>query len=211
MPKFTIHQVIEALRAHHGLLTLTADTLQCNRQTLYNYAQRYPAVAEAIAEERERLIDLAEQGLYEHLQERAPWAIALVLKTLGRRRGYEDKPSLSNTPDTGEAQEWQVIQTTLFKALQAYPEARWAVVQALGEPTGESTNGHLPSRMVKKLESGFSEELACLLTSSLAPRTEKLHPVVHLCGCEVRYQAQQTTHILPHRVLLLPSEDYAGM
>ena len=67
------------------------------------------------------------------------------------------------------------------------------------------------TRMVKKLESGFSEASACLLTSGLAPRTEKLHPVVHLCGCEVRYQAQQTTHILPHRVLLLPSENYAGM
>jgi hypothetical protein len=67
------------------------------------------------------------------------------------------------------------------------------------------------SRMVKKLESGFSEALAYLLTPGLAPRTEKLHPVVHLCGCEVRYQAQQTTHILPHRVLLLPSEDDAGM
>jgi hypothetical protein len=63
----------------------------------------------------------------------------------------------------------------------------------------------------KKLETGFSEALAYLLTSGLAPRTKKLHPVVHLCGCEARYQAQQTTHILPHRVLLLPSEDYAGM
>jgi hypothetical protein len=88
MPKYAIDQVIDALRAHHGLLVLTADALGCNRQTLYNYAQRYPAVAEAIAEERERLVDLAEQGLIHHLQEESPWAISLVLRTLGRTRGY---------------------------------------------------------------------------------------------------------------------------
>jgi hypothetical protein len=99
MPKYAIDQVIEALRAHHGLLVLTAGALGCNRQTLYNYAQRYPAVAEAIAEERERLVDLAEQGLIHHLREESPWAIALVLKTLGRTRGYGDRlpPESSDT------------------------------------------------------------------------------------------------------------------
>src|SRR5688572_24101453 len=144
MPKYAIDRVIEALRAHHGLLVLTADALGCDRQTLYNYAQRYPIVAETIAEERERFVDLAEQGLYEHLQERSPWAIALVLKTLGRHRGYEDKPATPRTSDTGEAQEWQAIQVTLLNALQAYPEARWSVVRALGEHLHESENGHSP-------------------------------------------------------------------
>ena len=51
----------------------------------------------------------------------------------------------------------------------------------------------------------------CLLTFSPAPCTEKLHPVVHLFGSVVRHQAQQTAHILPYGILLLPSEDHAGM
>jgi hypothetical protein len=144
MSKYSMSTVIGALREHHGLLTLAASALGCSRQTLYTYAEKYPPVAEVLAEERERFVDLAEQGLYEHLQERSPWAIALVLKTLGRCRGYEEKPVAPRTPDTGEAQEWPVIQATLLKALQAYPEARWAVVQALGEHTRESSNGHTP-------------------------------------------------------------------
>ena len=67
MPKYAIHTVIEALRMHHGLLVFAADALGCSRQTLYNYAERYPAVAAVLAEERERRIDLAEQGLDYHL------------------------------------------------------------------------------------------------------------------------------------------------
>jgi hypothetical protein len=145
MAKYRLIDVVAALREHHGLLVLTAESLGCSRSTLQNYAKQYPVIAETIAEERERVVDLAERGLYEHLQDRAPWAIALVLKTLGRHRGYsEDKPARSSLPDTGEAQEWPAIQVTLLQALQAYPEARWAVVQALGEHTREFTNGHSP-------------------------------------------------------------------
>src|SRR5215813_1946440 len=92
MPKYAVSKVIEALRIHHGLLVFAADELGCSRQTLYNYAERYPAVAEVLAEERERRIDVAEQGLDYHLEQKSPWAIALVLKTLGRPRGYGDRP-----------------------------------------------------------------------------------------------------------------------
>jgi hypothetical protein len=145
MATFSIAQVVDALRAHHGLLVLTAEALGCHRSTLYHYAERYPAVAEAIATERERIVDLAERGLIHHLEEESPWAISLVLRTLGRTRGYEDKPVAPRAPETGEAQEWSAIQATLLHTLQAYPEARWAVVKALGVHADEPQNGHMPS------------------------------------------------------------------
>jgi hypothetical protein len=144
MPRYAVNQVITALRANHGLLVLAADELQCSRSTIYSYVQRYPDVAEVLAGERERLIDLAEQGLYYHLTERSPWAIALVLKTLGKGRGYEDKRPITEAPDNGDAQEWQAIQATLLAALQPYPEARFAVVRALRGQVDESANGHTP-------------------------------------------------------------------
>jgi hypothetical protein len=140
--KYPLHRIIQALRTHHGLLTLAADELGCSRQTLYNYAARYPAVAEVLSEERERFIDLAEQGLMAHLQQQNSWAISLTLRTLGRRRGYEDKPAPPGPSDSGSAQEWEAIQVTLLEALREFPEARWAVARALGEHTRESENGH---------------------------------------------------------------------
>jgi hypothetical protein len=49
------------------------------------------------------------------------------------------------------------------------------------------------------------------LTSYLAPRTKKLHPVLHIFGREVRNQFQQTAPVLTHRVLLLTGEDNSCM
>jgi len=151
MPKYSLHAVIDALRTHHGLLVLAADALGCSRQTLYNYAERYPEVAEVLAEERQRFIDLAEQGLYYHLEERSPWAIALVLRTLGRHRGYAERPAAStdmpeSRPET-DLSEWPQIHTVLLQTLEAFPDARWAVVDALKalEPHGGTENGHPPS------------------------------------------------------------------
>jgi hypothetical protein len=149
MSKYSVHTVIEALRTHHGLLVLAADALGCSRQTLYNYAERYPEVAEVLDEERQRFIDLAEQGLYDHLEERSPWAIALVLRTLGRHRGYGERlPASTNTPESRpetDLSEWPQIHMVLLQTLEAYPDARWAVVDALKalEPH-ESENGHHP-------------------------------------------------------------------
>jgi hypothetical protein len=147
MAKYGVAQVVAALREHHGLLVLTADALGCSRTTLQTYAKRYPEIAEVIHAERERLIDLAERGLYVHLQERSPWAIALVLKTLGRQRGYVDpvtREAGTPTQDPG-AQEWPQVQYVLLRALEPFPEARTAVVAALKalEPH-EPQNGYHP-------------------------------------------------------------------
>src|SRR5688500_11224221 len=113
MAKYKMTHVVAALREHHGLLVLAADALGCSRSTLQNYAKQFPEIAEVIQEERERLIDLAERGLHEHLQERSPWAIALTLKTLGKGRGYSDQRPMLDTLAGGEAPEWQAIQATL--------------------------------------------------------------------------------------------------
>jgi hypothetical protein len=94
MPRqYSLKQVIAALRTHHGLISLAADALGCARSTLYLYMNTYPEVTAVVEEERERLVDMAEDGLYYHLQEKAPWAIAFTLKSLGRRRGYGERAS----------------------------------------------------------------------------------------------------------------------
>jgi hypothetical protein len=109
MPKYSISRVISVLRDHHGLLVLAAGELGCSRQTLYNYIRRYPKVAEVLTEERERLVDLAEHGLIHHLQEKSPWAISLVLKTLGRSRGYIERATPQIPDSDSEALPGDVV------------------------------------------------------------------------------------------------------
>jgi hypothetical protein len=101
--KYSLPDVMTALRTRHGLVSLAAGDIGCSRATLYNYIQEFPEVAAIIADERERLIDLAEDALYRHVEEGAPWAVALVLKTLGRHRGYGDRPPAASPEPEAEA------------------------------------------------------------------------------------------------------------
>jgi hypothetical protein len=142
--QYTLKTVIAALRTHHGLLSLAADALGCARSTLYRYVDAYPEVAAVVEEERERLVDMAEDALFYHLTERSPWAISLVLRTLGKSRGYGDKMTGPDTRELGDTQEWQELQAVLLATLQPYPEARWAIVRALNGHGHEAQNGHTP-------------------------------------------------------------------
>jgi hypothetical protein len=99
--QFKPQQVIDAIRRHHGMLTLAATALRCNRETVRNYAKRYPEVAEALRDERERVLDLAEMALFDAILRGEPWAICFYLKTQGKSRGYTERREI--TGQNGEA------------------------------------------------------------------------------------------------------------
>lgn len=90
-PRFTTTQMIEAAREEHGMVYLVAERLRCSHVTVYNYQKRHPSVREAFELERNRMVDVAEQKLYEAIQRGESWAIALMLKTKGKDRGYVER------------------------------------------------------------------------------------------------------------------------
>ena len=83
--------MVEALRRSKGMVSVAARLIGCNRQTIYNAMERHPEIADAIAGERELLIDTAELKLVDSVTKGQPWAIAFYLKTQGRHRGYIEK------------------------------------------------------------------------------------------------------------------------
>lgn len=89
--KFTAQQVADALRATKGLISLAAKRLECDPGTVRNYAARYASVQAAMREERAAFVDVAEAKLMQAVQNGEAWAIALVLKTLGKERGYVER------------------------------------------------------------------------------------------------------------------------
>jgi len=96
---FTPKEVITAIHRTKGLMTHTARVLGCSPHTVENYAKRYPAVRQAITDERKAFVDTAELSLMKAVQDGQPWAVALVLKTLGRHRGYsEENNALGGDP-----------------------------------------------------------------------------------------------------------------
>lgn len=86
--RLTAARVAQALRDAQGAVTVAATTLGCSRKTIYRYVERYPAVKEALDDAREVVIDTAELKLKQAVTKGEPWAISMVLRTIGRHRGY---------------------------------------------------------------------------------------------------------------------------
>ncbi len=93
----TVENIVAALAETNGLVSLAARRLGCSPQNIYSRARKSPAIREAIASAREELVDLAELALRAAVMERQPWAVALVLKTLGRDRGYSERQEVAVT------------------------------------------------------------------------------------------------------------------
>lgn len=90
-PKFSTEQVIAALVATRGLISLAAQSLRCDQVTVRNYIKRYPTVAQAFKDEREALLDIGELKLIDRVHAGEGWAVCFLLKTLGKERGYIER------------------------------------------------------------------------------------------------------------------------
>jgi hypothetical protein len=89
--RYSAREVATAVGECYGLITITARQLGCTRQTVFNYAQRYPSVRAAIEQARASALDLAEEALFAAVERQEPWAVQFLLRGPGRSRGYGDK------------------------------------------------------------------------------------------------------------------------
>lgn len=92
--KYTPEQIIAALGQSRGMVSVAARLLSCDRGTIYDYMDRYPAIKLAITNQRELSLDTAELKLVEAITKGQPWAIVFYLKTQGRGRGYIEKQDI---------------------------------------------------------------------------------------------------------------------
>jgi hypothetical protein len=84
-------QVAKALTDCKGGVYAAARQLKVTPRTLYNYLDRWPELRDIIANERGLMLDHAEQKLVEAMQAGEAWAICMILKTLGKDRGYVER------------------------------------------------------------------------------------------------------------------------
>ncbi len=100
--KYKATQIIEALKQTKGMVYLAAKMLNCNPQTVYNYAKRYKSVQQTIDDERGLFLDKTEGALDNAVNRGEGWAIAFALKTLGKHRGYVEKQQIEQKTTTLE-------------------------------------------------------------------------------------------------------------
>ena len=93
--KYTTAKMIEALREKHGNLSAAARFLNCSRNTISRYIDQYPTVKSVADEERETLIDFAENQLFQQVKDGNITAIIFTLKTIGKHRGYVERQEVT--------------------------------------------------------------------------------------------------------------------
>ena len=107
--KYTANQMIEALREKHGNLSAAARFLNCSRNTISRYIEQYPTVKAVADEERETLIDFAENQLFKQVQEGNITAIIFTLKTIGKSRGYVERQEVTGANGGAIIVDWDSI------------------------------------------------------------------------------------------------------
>ena len=104
--KYTANQMIEALREKHGNLSAAARFLGCSRNTISRYIDLYPTVKAVADEERETLIDFAENQLFKQVQDGNITAIIFTLKTIGKLRGYVERQEVTGADGGAVMVKW---------------------------------------------------------------------------------------------------------
>jgi hypothetical protein len=98
-PKYTTEQIVAALKDSKGAVYVAAERLGCDPDTIYRRVRRSKLVARVLETERGKVIDSAELKLYTAVLNGEPWAIAMVLKTIGKDRGYYERTEHSGRED----------------------------------------------------------------------------------------------------------------
>lgn len=96
---YTEDQVVDALEGADGVVVAAAATLGCTARTIYNYAERYPAVAEAMKTARRGLVAEMQSLLVRMARDTAHKdqfrAIVKILETYDTETDWSDRQQIT--------------------------------------------------------------------------------------------------------------------
>lgn len=96
LQQVTDEEIIETLKKCRGLLYLAANILGVPHATLAYRINNTPELLESMKDQRGKTLDLAEAKLMQAVDKGEQWAITMLLRTLGRERGYVERQEVSN-------------------------------------------------------------------------------------------------------------------
>jgi hypothetical protein len=111
--RIKVQELIDAIHKTSGQLSQVARTFGVYTSTIYEYRDKYPAVAQAIIESRSNfddiLLDTAERQLAIASNDGKAWAIRYILDKKGEARGYKSVTRQEVTGADGGAIDTKII------------------------------------------------------------------------------------------------------
>ena len=96
-PKKKRAKIPELIATHRGNVSAIARELQMPRSSLHVIIQDDPTFKQLLADERERMLDNAEDRLGMAVDKGEAWAVCFTLKTQGQERGYIEKQKIEHS------------------------------------------------------------------------------------------------------------------
>ena len=93
--KFPLEQVLAAIKDSGGIQAVVAQRLKCSRNTVSRYAREYATVRQALDDESETVLDLAESKLIAAIRNDDLSAVKYILSTKGKGRGYSERQEVT--------------------------------------------------------------------------------------------------------------------
>ena len=123
-------RVIEALVSTQGNISMGAEKLGVNRRTISRWLVKNPQLRALVSEQRDRLLDKAEENVFEAVMQGDLKMSMFVLRTLGKNRGYTERKEV-NQPVSRPVQEMSTEELVVVH--RAAKERDEAVEVELGE------------------------------------------------------------------------------
>lgn len=90
---FTKKMMKEAIVGSGGLMSAIAKKLNCHWNTAEKYVKKW-GLEEDMQQEREKILDMAENKLFQNIQAGDNASIFFFLKTQGKERGYIERQDI---------------------------------------------------------------------------------------------------------------------
>lgn len=88
MHDFSSEQVLKAIKGSKGNISKIAKKLKCNWHTAKKYIESFEETKKAYNDENEQVLDIADEKLYQLVEEGDLGAIKWLQSTKGKHRGY---------------------------------------------------------------------------------------------------------------------------
>jgi hypothetical protein len=89
--------VLEAIKGTGGIMSAIAKRLGCEWHTANTWCQKWVETQKALEDEREGILDLAENTVYQSIKDKDVQTAKWLLATKGKRRGYSERHEIDAT------------------------------------------------------------------------------------------------------------------
>ena len=109
MTKLSIKKFTLALPGSHGVQSIIAKKCGVDRSQITLFIRKNPELKELCLEEREKIIDVAENRLFKAADNGDKWAIDKIVSTIGKERGWVESQQIEHSGKIDNKIEVEII------------------------------------------------------------------------------------------------------